>query len=542
METWILIALVVVLIGLVTVLLMRKPAQAGGDNAALARAEAMAQSLEQQLAAARLERASMQESNQAMVAERAQLVEREVQAQRRAAEALAHLATAQTAATEADERQKATLSQLLVASKELEHCKQLLEDKAAENQKLLEAGQALRQEYNKILADQSALKGSYEALMKQMQERTDEILKVRGELQEQFKASVNELMDEKAKALRDTNKESVSELLTPVRERLLEFSTRVEDLNKQSAEQHGFLKSELGNIQQLNKALSVEAHNLSEALRGNAKVMGDWGEITLERVLQAAGLSEQMYSKQDVMPARDGDEGVLRSDFLIHLPDKRYIVIDSKVSITAYSDYYHATTQESQAAAARNLLRSIEAHVNKLAQSEYHSRLNSPEFTFMFMPYDPIFSVAVHEDPNIVSKAYQRRVMLVTPSTLVVALKVVSELWQRDTMARNQVRLAELAGEIYNKLSDGLKNLTKVGENLETAQRSYSDAIKQLSTGRGNLLSKAEEIKRLAGKKVKVTKTLEQAVPKLYAEAMADEEITDEDDLMLPDESGEDVS
>lgn len=542
METWILIALVVVLIGLVTVLLMRKPAQAGGDTAALARAEAMAQSLEQQLAAARLERASQQELNQTMVAERAQLVEREVQAQRRASEALAQLATAQTAAAEADERQKATLSQLLVASKELEHYKQLLEDKAAENQKLLEAGQALRQEYNKILADQSALKGSYEALMKQMQERTDEILKVRGELQEQFKASVNELMDEKAKALRDTNKESVSELLTPVRERLLEFSTRVEDLNKQSAEQHGFLKSELGNIQQLNKALSVEAHNLSEALRGNAKVMGDWGEITLERVLQAAGLSEQMYSKQDVMPARDGDEGVLRSDFLIHLPDKRYIVIDSKVSITAYSDYYHATTQESQAAAARNLLRSIEAHVNKLAQSEYHSRLNSPEFTFMFMPYDPIFSVAVHEDPNIVSKAYQRRVMLVTPSTLVVALKVVSELWQRDTMARNQVRLAELAGEIYNKLSDGLKNLTKVGENLETAQRSYSDAIKQLSTGRGNLLSKAEEIKRLAGKKVKVTKTLEQAVPKLYAEAMADEEITDEDDLMLPDESGEDVS
>lgn len=542
METWILIALVLVLIGLVVVLLLRKPAAAGADGPAVARAEAMAQSLEQQLAAARQERLALQESQQAMVAERAQLIEREVQAQRRASEALAQLATAQTAATEADERHKAAISQLLVATKELEHSRQLLQDKAAENQKLLEAGQALRQEYNKILSEQSALKGSYEALMKQMQERTDEILKVRGEMQEQFKASMNELMDEKAKALRDTNKESVTELLTPVRERLLEFSTRVEDLNKQSAEQHGFLKSELGNIQQLNKALSVEAHNLSEALRGNAKVMGDWGEITLERVLQAAGLSEQMYSKQDVMPARDGDEGVLRSDFLIHLPDKRYIVIDSKVSITAYSDYYHATTQESQAAAARNLLRSIEAHVNKLAQSEYHSRLNSPEFTFMFMPYDPIFSVAVHEDPNIVSKAYQRRVMLVTPSTLVVALKVVSELWQRDTMARNQVRLAELAGEIYNKLSDGLKNLTKVGENLETAQRSYTDAIKQLSTGRGNLLSKAEEIKRLAGKKVKVTKTLEQAVPKLYAEAMADEEITDEDDLMLPEESDEDVS
>lgn len=542
METWILLALVLVILGLVAVLLLRKQPAAAGDTVAQARAEATVQSLEQQLAVARQERASLQEANQTMVAERAQLVEREAQAQRRASEAQTALAVLQAQAAETGEREKAALSDLLVLKKELEHYKQLLAEKAAENQKLLEAGQTLRQEYNKILAEQSTLKGSYEALIQQMQERTDEILKARGELQEQFKASVNELMDEKARALRDTNKESVSELLTPVRERLLEFSTRVEDLNKQSAEQHGFLKSELGNIQQLNKALSVEAHNLAEALRGNAKVMGDWGEITLERVLQAAGLSEQMYSKQDVMPARDGDEGVLRSDFLIHLPDKRYIVIDSKVSITAYSEYYHATTQESQAAAARNLLRSIEAHVSKLAQSEYHSRLNSPEFTFMFMPYDPIFSVAVHEDPNIVSKAYQRRVMLVTPSTLVVALKVVSELWQRDTMARNQVRLAELAGEIYNKLSDGLKNLTKVGENLETAQRSYTDAIKQLSTGRGNLLSKAEEIKRLAGKKVKVTKTLEQAVPKLYAEAMADEELPDEEDDALESDAGDDVS
>jgi DNA recombination protein RmuC len=304
---------------------------------------------------------------------------------------------------------------------------------------------------------------------------------------------------------------------------MTEFSTRVEDLNKQSAEQHGTLKAELGQIQQLNQALSQEAHNLSQALRGDAKVMGDWGEITLEKVLQSAGLSESMYTKQDVMPARDQDEGPLRSDFLIHLPDNRYIIVDSKVSLTAYTDYYHATSKDAQDEAGKALLRSVEAHISKLAKSEYHARVNSPEFTFMFMPYDPIFSVAVHKDPNIVARAYQRKVMLVTPSTLVVALKVVTELWQRDTAAKSHQELVRLAGVIYQKINDGLVNLQKVGEDLKSAQMSYEKSLKQLTEGDGNLIVSAEKLIE-NGAKVRVTKNKKKSISKKVFDAALDEE------------------
>ena len=337
-------------------------------------------------------------------------------------------------------------------------------------------------------------------------------------------------MDVKARSLKEDSKNSVAELLTPVRDQLSEFAKRVDTMNIESGKQHGSLAEKLAKVEELNAALSQEAHNLAQALRGDAKVMGDWGEVTLERVLQAAGLSEQMYSKQDVMPAYDGEEGDLRSDFLIHLPDKRHIVIDSKVSLKSYVDYSAAETELTREQAAKNLLRSLEAHIAKLAESAYHDRLNSPEFTFMFVPHDPIFNLAVRLDANLVSKAYQRKVLMVTPSTLVVALKVVTELWQRDTAAKSQQDIIHLAGNIYNKLHDGLANLEKIGKNLATAQGAYEQAMTQLVRGKGNALKSADDIKRIGGRKVKVTKSLEDSFPRLYADAL--EEVDIEADLV----------
>ena len=514
------LAVLVLLLAAIVFLILRKPASSGTDTSEAARAQAQSESLRQQLEVASQERNRFQENNQALLREKTQLEERERVALEAKAEALQLAVHAENKSKAIEEAHRAALSQKDTVTLELEHNTKLLETKVQDYQKSVENVQTLRDANNTLIEANAELKGKNESLSKQMQERTDEIQKVRTELQEQFKYSINELMDVKARALKEDNNTSVSELLNPVKERLLEFSTRVEDLNKQSAEQHGSLKAELGNIQQLNQALSKEAHNLAEALRGNAKVMGDWGEITLERVLQAAGLSENMYTKQDVMPARDGDEGVLRSDFLIRLPDERYIVVDSKVSINAYSDYFHATTKEAQDQAAKALLRSIEAHINKLAQSEYHNRVNSPEFTFMFMPYDPIFSVAVHEDPNIVARAYQRRVMLVTPSTLVVALKVVTELWQRDIAAKSHQELIRLAGVIYQKIHDGLVNLQKVGDSLKSAQNSYEKSLGQLTVGNGNLMVTAEKMKSLGGQRVKVTKNLKSSLPDVYAIAM----------------------
>jgi|GEM_PF-5926383 len=521
----ILIALMLLAVTLLALLLIRKPAAANGADAAAA--QARAEAAQAQLATTQADSVALQTKVQGFMRTTAQLEEREATAQAAKNEALAKAEEATGKATAFERAAIQTQGNIQRLETELALLTKQLADKAAEATQHLDTNQTLRQDNNRLITAQAELKGQHDGLGKQMQERTDEILKARTELQEQFRVSVNELMDKKSRELKDDNNQSVTELLKPVKERLLEFSTRVEDLNKQSAEQHGNLKTELGNMQQLNQALTKEAHNLSEALRGNAKVMGDWGEVTLERVLQAAGLSEKMYTKQDVLPSLSGEEGVLRSDFLIRLPDDRFIVIDSKVSLKSYVDYSAAQSEAERDQAAKDLLYSLQAHIQKLAESEYHTRVNSPEFTFMFVPHDPIFNLAVQKDPNLVSKAYQKKVLMVTPSTLVVALKVVTDLWQRDTMAKNQVRLAELAGEIYNKLSDGLKNLSKVGDNLETAQKSYSEAMRHLTVGRGNLITKAEEIKRLASRRVKVTKSLETSVPKLYAEAMETDDSID---------------
>jgi DNA recombination protein RmuC len=314
-------ALLVLLVGLVGWLLVRKPA-ATSDAGSAGRAEA----LQAQLDALLQEKRGLIDEKQALAQDKTRLEVQVQVAQEARAEAVAKAEEATGKAQAFERAGLQTQGEIQRLNTELSLITKQVAEKGAEAQKLLEAGQALRQEHNQLQQAHALLQGQHQSLLQEKADRTIALKNEIEQLQEQFKNSVNELMDVKSRALKEDNKDSVNQLMEPLRQKMTEFSTRVEDLNKQSAEQHGSLKQELGNIQQLNQALTQEAHNLAQALRGDAKVMGDWGEHTLELVLESSGLQKGIhYTTQEVLR---GDEGVVRTDITLHLPQGRNVVID----------------------------------------------------------------------------------------------------------------------------------------------------------------------------------------------------------------------
>ncbi len=314
------------------------------------------------------------------------------------------------------------------------------------------------------------------------------------EFRDAFQNLAQEILEAKASTLSTQTQQQLQGLLEPLRQRLVEFQERVEATHRESM-------IKIGTLEQVGLAMSAEAERLAKALKGEVKTQGDWGEMILSRILEASGLREgHEYILQGVGLEFRSEQGTkIRPDVVVILPENRQLIIDSKVSLVAYERYVASQDPEEQKALAKDLVRSVKNHIDSLAQRHYQrqSGVNSPDFVLLFMPLEPAFALALKAEPELFQYAWERKVVLTTPTTLMATLWIIANIWQQAQQTANALEIARQGGALYDKFVGFVSTLEELGRNLERCQNSYQQAFNQLKTGRGNLISRAENLRAL---------------------------------------------
>ena len=328
---------------------------------------------------------------------------------------------------------------------------------------------------------------------------------------QQFKNLATEILGEQSQRFKETNKESIDILLKPFKENIIDFRKRVEEIYTTQTSQRGELKSELKRLMELNQTISAEAQNLTNALKGNSKVQGDWGEMLLETILDSSALSKGIhYETQYNIKDEEGHN--LRPDVVLHLPEKKDIVIDSKVSLTAFVGYSSADSDEERRRHLAAHVASVRQHVTELGRKEYQRRLNSPDFVIMFIPNEPAFLAALQNDTAIWSDAYDKKVIISSPTNLFALLKLVADLWKYNDQDKNTKEIAACGLKLYEQLVAFTSSLEGVGTALDKARDAYEDAHKRLCSGNDNIIRVGERLRktaRLQTKRQHAARTLE---------------------------------
>jgi DNA recombination protein RmuC len=319
-----------------------------------------------------------------------------------------------------------------------------------------------------------------------------------------FKSLASQILEEKTARFTATNETKLNELLNPFRERLKDFQKKIEDTHVTDTNERRSLKDELKRLMELNQQVSQDTKNLTTALKGEAKTQGTWGEIILERVLEMSGLTRgREYEVQDSRVAEDGNRQ--QPDVLIHLPPNRNLIVDSKVSLVAYERYASAETDEARETALQQHLVSLRSHIKSLSDKNYPALygLESLDFVLMFVPVEPAFMAAVQADPGLYQSAWAKNVVLVSPTTLMATARVIESVWRLERQNRNVMKIAEQAGRMHDEFVRFVVELEKVTRQFQGASEALDSAVKRLHTGRGNLVRRADEIRKLGAKAAK---------------------------------------
>ena len=332
------------------------------------------------------------------------------------------------------------------------------------------------------------------------QERQDEINQMKEMLTLEFKNLANEIFEEKTKKITEVNKENLSNILDPLKENIARFERKVESSNKDAVEFNAILKSEINHLKNETLKMRDDANNLANALRGESKTQGDWGEQQMETILNAAGLDKNIhYEKEKNLKNENQDNQ--RLDYIVKLPGDKCIIIDSKVSLVAYVNYYNSEDKEDKKHYLKEHLKSINTHITTLSNKNYQDLdINQPDYILMFMANEPAFKLAVLEDVSLYNKAIDRNIVMVTNSTLFATLKTVAYMWKQDKANKNAIEIARQAGSLYDKFQSFSEDLIKVGNNLNTTKNTYEDAMKKLTDGKDNLVRKTERLRELGAK------------------------------------------
>ena len=316
-------------------------------------------------------------------------------------------------------------------------------------------------------------------------------------LKDHFKSLSAEILNEQTKQFRETNKESMDVLLKPFRDNITEFRQRVEHIYSHENEQRGELKNELQHLLELNRRITTETTNLTNALRGNSKVQGDWGETMLETILDNSSLVKVVhYLTQHNLKDAEGNN--LRPDVILCLPEEKQIVIDSKVSLTAYVNYSAAMDEEERRQHLAAHVASVRKHVKELGNKEYQKLLQSPDFVIMFVANEPAFLEALKADPTLWSEAYEKKVLISSPTNLFAVLKMVADMWKYDAQDKNTKRIAECGLKLYEQAVSLTASLEQVGGALQKAQAAYEESYKRLHTGNNNIVRLGQQLKKTA--------------------------------------------
>ena len=346
---------------------------------------------------------------------------------------------------------------------------------------------------------------------KELQKAKDKIVKLEAQKHAQDQANQSwadrfELMSKKALESQEDSfnkkqKASLDHILSPFKEEITNFKKKIEDTNKLQSESKGKFEEQFKHLMDMNKTLSTDANNLTEALKGNSKIQGDWGETQLKRVLDITGLRDGIdyYAQPNL---KDDDGNNLRPDYIVKLPGDKNLVIDSKVSLTNYADYCKEEDKDKKKDLLHKHVSSIKKHISSLSNQEYHKYLkkNSLDYVFMFIPVEQAYIEALKEDNDIYENAYKNNVMITTPSSLLPILRSVENIWNLENRNNNIEQIADAGGKLYDKLDGFVKDMKKIDTNLDKAKSSYEEAFKKLSSGRGNAINLAEKMKDLGAK------------------------------------------
>ena len=323
-------------------------------------------------------------------------------------------------------------------------------------------------------------------------------------MRKEFELLAQNILEEKSQKFTALNQDNMKQILTPFQEAMKAFKEKVEQSEKESFGRHQALQEQLKNLQELNHKLSQEALNLTKALKGESKTQGIWGETILNRLLEKSGLEKnrEYFVQQSFKAADNTDRQRVQPDVIIQLPDRKKLIIDAKVSLTAYERYINEENPEQQQVFLKQHLASLKAHINGLAKKSYDTLLQgeSPEFILMFIAVEPAFSVALKEEPDLYHYAFERNIVMVTPSTLLATLKIVDNMWRNEKQRKNAIEIATQAGALYDKFYGLIVDLEQVGSKLSGAQQSFNTAMNKLHTGKGNLISRVEKLKKLGAK------------------------------------------
>ncbi len=375
--------------------------------------------------------------------------------------------------------------------------KEMAETLEQENKELNNENQNLREEAVRL----DAQKKSFELRMEQIEK---ERIKNEEMLINKFENLSNRIFEQKSESFKRQSQESISTLLKPLKEKLGEFEKKVEDSFGKQAKEQFSLKEEIKNIVESNEKITLQAESLASALKGDSKIQGDWGEIILEKILEDSGLRKNVdYSVQGGgLNLRDGNDRLQKPDVIVQLPENKHIIIDSKVSLTHYERFYAESDEKAGAVHLKQFLSSIKKHIGDLEHRRYQDteKLGTPDFVLMFIPIEAAYILAVQEDSQLQNYAWNKKVVLVCPTTLFATLRTIASVWRLELQNKNTMEIARQGGQLYDKIEGFVRDMQVMGRQIETVHKTYSGAMNKLSEGRGNILSKTEKLKELGAK------------------------------------------
>ena len=359
-------------------------------------------------------------------------------------------------------------------------------------------------EREKLNREKGDLQARNQMLSENMEVQKQEVQRIRQEMNNEFKVLANEILQEKSKSFSEMNHERLAEILNPLKERLEGFKKTVEETYNNEARERFSLKEQIKELVERSESIGAEAKQLTHALRGDSKIQGDWGEMILESILEKSGLEkDREYFVQETLRDEEGhtiqgsDGRKMRPDVIIRYPggENHQMVIDSKVSLTAYVNYVNAEDADEARLALKQHLVSVRKHIDELAGKSYQDYVGKGDHVMMFIPNEAAYLAAMQADHALWQYAYEKKVLLLSPTNLIAALKLVADLWQRDKQTRNAIDIAEEGGKLYDKFAGFVDDMEKIGKSLNTTAMAYTDAMKKLKTGNGNLIGRVEKLK-----------------------------------------------
>ncbi|WP_024771165.1 DNA recombination protein RmuC [Aquimarina macrocephali] len=381
---------------------------------------------------------------------------------------------------------------------------------------LIKEREEIRREKDFLNTELTRRNAEYENLQLKNASQKEEVEKLQEKFTKEFENLANKILEEKSNKFTEQNKENIKNILNPLQEKINTFEKKVEQTHKESIDYHAALRQQIVGLKDLNEQMSKEATNLTKALKGDSKMQGNWGELVLERVLEKSGLEkDREYFVQQSFTLDNGQR--VMPDVVIYLPDNKKMIIDAKVTLTAYERYINEENEELRATHLKEHITSLKRHVDQLSEKNYQDLydIESPDFILMFVPIEPAFAIAINQDSKLYNQAFEKNIVIVTPSTLLATLRTIDTMWNNEKQQRNAIEIARQAGALYDKFEGLVKDLTGVGKKIDDAKKDYSAAMNKLVEGKGNLITSVEKLKKMGAK---AKKSLPEAVIKRATE------------------------